>query len=63
MEKKAKEVFVHGNFELAVELYVLELGPTNALLNVDRAQTYIKLDKFTGNCNFSFLNLIILRTC
>jgi hypothetical protein len=45
MKKKDKEVFVHGNFELAVELYVLELGPTNALLYVDRAQTYIKLDE------------------
>jgi hypothetical protein len=55
MKKKVKETFVHGNFELAVGLYVLKLGPTNDLLFVDRAQTYIKLDKFTSNCNFPFI--------
>ncbi|WOL08314.1 hypothetical protein Cni_G17067 [Canna indica] len=49
LQKKANEAFVDDNFDLALDLYTqaLDLEPRNADLFADRAQTNLKLEKFT----------------
>lgn len=64
LELKAKEAFIDDHFELAVDLYTqaIALNPNSAELFADRAQANIKLENFTGNCDFviSFYTLLFL---
>lgn len=55
LAEKAQEAFLDDNFQLAVDLYTqaTDLTPNDANLFADRAQTHLKLNKFTGTSSFS----------